>query len=251
MLQAPKPRAAGGEGARAPKPSPPNETKKRKKKRPFFFERDACTSPGRELATQSCSPGPGAEETPHCATRRAGGAERGEREMAVETRRGNGRRAERRTLRAGGEARRNPTARRRGAVDGAGWGFPRCVATERTEERRRRVECAFAVLYGTVGVGGRQPEAREEEDQHSGRQHGGPRCGFPSLLGVAVGSSVSPIATCPLVLRHALRLSVLPGLSLYQGPTGQCVFHRRRLRPLICIRRSHSAYGYERLGDGD
>ena len=36
MLEVPKLRAAGGEGARAPKPSPPNETKKRKKSGLFF-----------------------------------------------------------------------------------------------------------------------------------------------------------------------------------------------------------------------
>ena len=118
-------------------------------------------------------------------------------------------------------------AARRGETLRAGWGFPRCVATKRTEERRRlRVERAFAVLYGTVGVGGRQPEAREE-DQHSGRQHGGPRRGSLCSRWPDQGRGFLRFANnCPagpLVLRHALRLSVL---SCSAGPSPLAGSHR-------------------------
>jgi hypothetical protein len=114
-------RRRGGTGSKA-KPSPPNETKKRKKK-----ERDACSSPGRELASQSCSPG--AEETPHCA-RGTGRARDGG---------GN----EARNWAEGGEAylahRRSPAARRGETLRRAGRG--------RGRRRRRRLGFSAALRF--------------------------------------------------------------------------------------------------------
>lgn len=154
---------------------------------------------------------------------------------------------------AGGEAReRKPY----GAGDGAGWGFPRCVATE---ERRVRVECGFAVLYGTVlYIEGRQPEAEAAKQgriQHStadGSTEAARAVALSARRGRAVGSFLPPIrqsqlprwcfgTLCGSVLSCSggLPFSWVPPVSV-SSTALDWSWTGAALRPLICIGRSHS-----------